>query len=103
MGRVTRRDPPKRIKDTFPGVLAGQIVGTLPPANLGGGTPGPGTVLTGDGNWTEFLAALEDALDTLGAQLSNEPVIDLGDPEDPLNPQFVFDDSGDIICAGIES
>lgn len=89
MGRVTRRDPPKKIKDSVPGVFAGTII-------AGGDSPGPTTVLTGDGNWTDIT----NLLTSLNMALRNEPVISLGDPEDPANPDFVWSENGDIITAG---
>ena len=96
MGRVTRRDPEKKIKDMTPAVFSGQVTGVLDPTNLGTGTPGPTTVLIGNGTWISIQALLA----SLGAVLRNEPVISLGDPEDPNSPDFVWSENGDIITAG---
>jgi hypothetical protein len=95
---VTRRDPRKKIKDTNPGVFAGQVVGVLSPGNLGTGTPGPTTVLMGDNTWVSITTLLTQ----IGVNKRYEPVISLGDPEDPANPQFVFAENGDIVMGGID-
>jgi hypothetical protein len=99
MGRVTRRDPEKKIKDTPP-VFGGTVVGTIPPTSIGGGTPTDGKIPVVDENGDVQWVLITQIFQQLGMALRNEPVISLGDPEDPLNPQFVFSETGDIITAG---
>ncbi len=80
----------------LPAVFSGSVVGVIAPGNLGTGTPDNTKLLLGNGVWTTITSILN----SLGVTIANEPVISLGDPEDPNNPQFVYETNGDIITAG---